>query len=79
VTTRHWVDTVPISADVKTDPGTAWVTVVAVILMLFLMGWVGELFNNTLEGNYDRILAWWRRTLPARLLGALPWRRGERG
>jgi hypothetical protein len=25
------------------------------------MGFVGELFNNTLESNYDRILAWWRK------------------
>jgi hypothetical protein len=28
--------------------------------MLVVMGFIGELFNNTAETNYDRILAWWK-------------------
>jgi hypothetical protein len=26
------------------------------------MGFIGELFNNTFESNYDRILAGWQKS-----------------
>ncbi len=71
-----WVNSVPATAAVRTDPGSAWWTLAAILALLVAMGYIGELFNNTLESNYDRILAWWRRSLPGRLAGSLPRRRG---
>jgi hypothetical protein len=71
-----WVDSVPPAAAVRTDPGSAWWTLVAILALLFAMGYIGELFNDTLESNYDRIVTWWRHSLPARVLGSLRWRRG---
>ena len=32
------------------------------VLLLVAMGFIGELFNNTAENNYDRILAWWQES-----------------
>jgi len=71
-----WVDSVPTPAGVKTDPGNLGVTALAVLLLLLAMGFVGELFNNTLESNYDRILDWWRKSRMGRLLRALSGRLG---
>ncbi len=34
----------------------------AALLLLLAMGFIGELFNDTFEGNYDRILAWWQKS-----------------
>jgi hypothetical protein len=56
---------------VKSDSATAGVAAAAVLLLLLAMGFVGELFNNTLESNYDRILGSWRRGPIGRLLRAL--------
>ena len=36
-------------------------------LMLVVMGFIGELFNNTMETNYDRMLAWWRKSWVGRV------------
>lgn len=34
----------------------------AALLLLLAMGFIGELFNNTFEANYDRILAGWQKS-----------------
>ena len=39
----------------------------AALLMLVAMGFIGELFNNTMESNYDRILAWWKKSWVGRI------------
>jgi len=31
------------------------------------MGFIGELFNDTFEGNYDRILGWWSQSWVGRI------------
>jgi hypothetical protein len=62
---------VPATGGVKSDSATAGVAAAAVLLLLLAMGFVGELFNNTLESNYDRILGSWRRGPIGRLLRAL--------
>jgi hypothetical protein len=37
------------------------------VLLLVAMGFIGELFNNTAETNYDRILAWWKKSWVGRI------------
>lgn len=71
-----WVDSVPAAKEVRTDVGSAWVTLAAILALLFAMGFMGELFNNTLESNYDRIRAWWDASIPGRLLRSLAVRLG---
>jgi len=43
----------------------------AVVLLLF-MGFVGELFNNTVKAHADEISGWWQKGLIGRL--AATWR-----
>jgi hypothetical protein len=31
-------------------------------MLLVAMGFIGELFNNTMETNYDRMLTWWQKS-----------------
>lgn len=66
-----WVDRVPTPAAARADAPSVLVTLAAVLALLVAMGWVGELFNNTFEGNYGRIMAAWRRSLPGRLWARL--------
>ena len=39
----------------------------AALLMLVVMGFIGELFNNTAETNYDRMLTWWQKSWVGRI------------
>ena len=39
------------------------------LLLLLIVGFAGELFNNTVENNYDRIAAWFKRGPIGRVLG----------
>jgi hypothetical protein len=55
-----WTHSVSEASGVKADAGTTSVAALAVLFLLFAMGFVGELFNNTLESNYERILSWWK-------------------
>ena len=43
------------------------VSALAALLLLVVMGFIGELFNNTMETNYDRILAWWQKSWVGRI------------
>ena len=51
----------PSVGDVSRDPVHIGVSAAAVVLLLLVMGFIGELFNNTFLGNYDRIVTWWGR------------------
>lgn len=62
-----WARSVPIAKDVSTDPATLAGSAVAALLLLLAMGFIGELFNNTFEGNYDRMAGWWTKSWLGRI------------
>jgi hypothetical protein len=62
-----WPGTVPAAGDVSTDPAAVGGSALAAALMLVVMGFIGELFNNTMETNYDRMLTWWQKSWVGRL------------
>ena len=62
--------------DVNTEPGAFGGSLVLALLMLLIIGFAGELFNNTVENNYTEIAGWfrkrplgWLRELGGRLRG----------
>lgn len=57
-----WARSVPVAKDVSTDPQTLAGSALAAMLLLLAMGFIGELFNNTVETNYDRISGWWQKS-----------------
>ncbi len=65
--TGGWARSVPVANDVSTDPATLAGSAVAALLLLLAMGFIGELFNNTFEGNYDRMAGWWKKSWLGRL------------
>jgi hypothetical protein len=62
-----WPGSVPGAGDVSTKPVDLAGSAAAALLMLVAMGFIGELFNNTMESNYDRILAWWQQSWVGRV------------
>jgi hypothetical protein len=62
-----WAGSVPSANEVSTDPAKLAGSGLAALLLLLAMGFIGELFNNTFEANYDRILATWQKSLPGRI------------
>jgi hypothetical protein len=46
--------------DVNTDTGAIGGSLVLALLMLLIVGFAGELFNNTVENNYSIIAGWLR-------------------
>ena len=58
----------PVASQASLDPATVGVSAIVVLLLLILMGFAAELFNNTLESHYDVLVRWWKGTLIARLL-----------
>jgi hypothetical protein len=62
-----WPGSVPGAGDVSTKPADLGGSAAAAVLMLVAMGFIGELFNNTMETNYDRILAWWKKSWVGRI------------
>jgi hypothetical protein len=66
-----WPGTVPGAGEVSTKPADIGGSALAAGLLLVVMGFIGELFNNTMETNYDRILAWWQKSWVGRLGRAL--------
>ena len=62
-----WPGSVPGAGDVSTKPVDLAGSAAAALLMLVAMGFIGELFNNTMESNYDRILAWWQQSRAGRI------------
>jgi hypothetical protein len=47
--------------DVSPDGGALVGSVLLALLMLLLIAFAGELFNNTVENNYDEISGWFRK------------------
>jgi hypothetical protein len=47
--------------DVSTDGGAAGGSLLLALLLLLIIGFIGELFNNTVENNYDVISAWFQQ------------------
>ena len=62
-----WPGSVPGAGDVSTKVADLGGSALAALLMLVVMGFIGELFNNTMETNYDRILAWWQKSWVGRV------------
>ena len=57
-----WPGSIPGAGDVSTKAADLGISALAALLLLVVMGFIGELFNNTMETNYDRILAWWQKS-----------------
>ena len=53
--------------DISTRPADLAGSALAAVLLLVLMGFIGELFNNTVETNYDRMIGWWRKSRLGRI------------
>jgi hypothetical protein len=52
---------VPSLADVSGDPVTLASSALLAVLLLLFIAFPGELFNDTVEGNFDEISGWFRR------------------
>jgi hypothetical protein len=64
---NDWAGSVPSANQVSTDGVKVAGSALAALLLLLAMGFIGELFNDTFEGNYDRILAWWQKSWLGRI------------
>ncbi len=53
-----WADTVPLASQASRDPSTIGVSALMALLLLILLGFAAEIFNNTLEAHYDVIAGW---------------------
>ena len=53
--------------DVKTDGGVVAGSIVLALLMLLMIGFAAELFNDTVENNYEEISGWFRKGWLGRL------------
>jgi len=62
-----WPGTVPSPGQISTKAADIGGSVLAALLLLVAMGFIGELFNDTFEGNYDRILGWWSESWVGRI------------
>jgi hypothetical protein len=73
-----WAASVHDPADVSTDPAAMGVSALLAVLLLLFMGFVGELFNNTVKAHYDEISGWWQKSWIGRLTAAWSalWRGG---
>jgi hypothetical protein len=65
-----WAASVHDPADVSTDPAAMGVSALLALVLLLFMGFVGELFNNTVKAHYDEIRGWWQKGLLGRLAAA---------
>ncbi|HXG25500.1 MAG TPA: FGLLP motif-containing membrane protein [Candidatus Binatia bacterium] len=67
----HWEDSVLAIGDVNADGGAVGGSLVLALLLLLMIGFVAELFNNTVENNYDEIAGWFRKGPLGRVRAAL--------
>lgn len=65
-----WATSVHGPADVSTDPAAMGVSALLALLLLLFMGFIGELFNNTVKVHYDEIRGWWQKGWLGRLAAA---------
>ncbi len=73
-----WAASVHGLADVSIDPAAVGTSAALAVLLMLFMGFIGELFNNTVKANYDEIRGWWVMSWPGRLVDAWGrlWRSG---
>ena len=57
-----WGGSVPTAAQVSTNAASLGGSALAALLLLVMMAFIGELFNNTFEANYARITAGWKKS-----------------
>jgi hypothetical protein len=62
-----WPGSVPSAGQVSTKAADIGGSLLAALLLLAAMGFIGELFNNTMETNYDRIIGWWKESWVGRI------------
>jgi hypothetical protein len=62
-----WPGSVPSAGQVSTKAADIGGSLLAALLLLVAMGFIGELFNNTMETNYDRIIGWWKGSWVGRI------------
>ena len=48
-------------SEVNTEPVALGGSLLLALLLLLIVGFIGELFNNTVENNYDEIAGWFRK------------------
>ncbi|HKZ92754.1 MAG TPA: hypothetical protein VJZ50_11495 [Candidatus Limnocylindrales bacterium] len=65
-----WSSSVHDPADISTDPIDIGVSAIVALLLIMFMGFIGELFNNTVKANYDEIAGWWSNSRLGRLASA---------
>ena len=62
-----WPDSVPSPGRTSTKTADIGASLLAAVLVLVAMGFIGELFNDTMEANYDRMAGWWKGSLVGRI------------
>jgi hypothetical protein len=62
-----WTRSVHDPAEVSTDPAALASSALFAFFLLLLMGFIGELFNNTVKVHYDVIAGWWSNSRLGRL------------
>jgi len=62
-----WPGSIPGAGDVSTKAADVGGSALAAGLLLVAMGFIGELFNNTTENNYYRIISWWKKSWVGRI------------
>ena len=58
-------------SEVNADIGPLGASLAVALLLLLIIGFAGELFNNTVENNYDVIAAWFKKSPLGRINGWL--------
>jgi len=73
-----WASSVHDPADVSAEPTDIGASAFLAVLLLLFMGFIGELFNNTVKANYDEISGWWLKSPIGRLAArwAALWKAG---
>jgi hypothetical protein len=62
-----WPGSVPSAGRVSTNLADIGGSLLAALLLLVAMGFIGELFNNTMEANHDRMIGWWKESWVGRI------------
>ena len=58
---RTFSGSVAAVTDLNTDPTALGGSLLLALVLLLIIGFIGELFNNTVENNYDEIAGWFRK------------------
>ena len=56
-----FVGSIAAVTDLNADPTALGGSLLLALLLLLIIGFIGELFNNTVENNYDEIAGWFRK------------------